>query len=1718
MIPPITELFSGEAGQRVGWALVHFLWQGAAVALLLAALLRALRQRSAQARWLAACAALGLMVLAPAMTAMVVTVTPDESSAPAIRAAAPALPAAAVATEQNTGGQVVGGTRVFLSETPAVTLEASPAPWHRQASVWIHRALPWLLAAWLAGVAALALWHVGGWLQVERAKRRGTRAAGGTGLDVFQRLVARLRVSRPVRLLESAQVSVPMVVGWLRPVVLMPARMATGLAPAQLEAILAHELAHIRRYDGLVRLIQAAAETLLFYHPAVWWVSRRITEESELCCDELAVAVCGDRQGYAAALARVAELSCGRPRMAAAATGGSLVNRIRRILRLPEADHGVRPGWLAGMLLLAVVVAGGAIVVGCMGGREGSHPAMGGDPELLRLVAKAIQDNNARISTWQGKATTKQEIMDAEGIVSVLAKDAAFLYDKPNDRMRWNWKITEHQVRENGAMTAPPNEPKTDAGMFAGKEYYLLSPTGHKMGTSVWVDELAVLYRDRDNGVHETRSFDPRRYNSYQGQDMAKMLMTRYVDSSRPPWPDESITRLGDRVLYRTRTNDDALWEYTFDLSKGGQVVNVVRAGRLQSDAYTYEYEKIDGVWLPRASHRESAPVMSDSKRKIVEDVRFTENTVNRTTPDSAFTLAALGVKEGCLVSDCRGPARSYHFTGKLPDAPPEADPLSLADLPGLPVRSYNTGTFIDFPMPPLVTPISVQDAAATASAVPPSPMPKAKAPAASPKSTPTPVGDGPVRAVAKETPSQKDLRRKIEDHVRTSEPWESAGGRAALRFQQHGFKVLIRQTPEGHEQLAALIEKWRGHPTMITVPCRFITLSVEDSQAMGQWMTRELKVPRHAEGSQLEAGYVLNEAKTKAFLDEIKKQKSVEVLTAPQLTLFGGQQSYISVGAKYTPLMRRVDKPDWPEEYVNLHTGTTLCVRATLTPDQRSIDLFTHLKSLLPAKETELPTERATCLMLMGDSATTVHIPEGESILTPVPLEQYRLLGFAKSPEEARDESPYQLSFKPDGSREHAKVLWLLVQPKLMTSAPAPAATATAAKTVPPETHAAPAETHAAPPETHAAPTETHAAPPAAAKDIRGRVLDHQGKPVSGATVRLAVQELAVSTNDTSTFDGTDDVPHAVTDAEGRFVLAAPTPAGGHLVVSAPTMHAWPAPLAPAGQENLIRLPQPGTLTVRYNVTGGPDTAEFILRLHTQETPEWKGWFNSMHIFHVRNGDEVVLRDVAPGRYSLVRQKGVSSPLGTSLSIPIELRDLALAAGESQTAEVVRKDGQRLQGRVTGLGPLALPGAYVRVIQATSARHLYQYELIPTFDMIGVGPDGVFQTEPLPPGHYTLVAEEFSTAAAIQLKEQYHFVGLTNVTVPTAGQEPISIAIKPDSEYNDPKSPQPPAERLRQVIELQIQLLVRSLDDRQGVRTQRTARKTLLAIGAAAVPALTEAARGDTSTARQAREILGLINSGAATETAPDEAFAAKLEQAIGLSTASHETAAAKLPDLFEKDRDDPTTFCIREGTIVARPPKECLLFGDFYYVPEKDIFYVHHKNFETGMVPFYGPFKGKPWDVLAALGVKRVPTGPWGLATEGVLTRIRTEKTPWKAGETPTVTADVRNQGKRDLRVMQTSQGPAELEIDGVWFQPTVRRLIEGSDFGPGKEYDDLLFTLDDASWAKDGKPGLKLAPGKHKVRVALIAQPAKAGEATVRTVSNMIEIEILPAADAH
>jgi ankyrin repeat protein/type II secretory pathway component GspD/PulD (secretin)/beta-lactamase regulating signal transducer with metallopeptidase domain len=350
----LENILSQEIVQKLGWTLLHFIWQATAAALLLGILLAVLRKSSANLRYIVACAALGLIVLLPIITMQLVPVSTQQPIANIEPPPAHVIAPVQLTTEEMPLARVKDYEEPAKSES---TDAASQISWKHRAVERLEPALPYLVAGWLLGVFGLSLWHLGGWAQLQRLRKKMVKQVDVSVHNKLRRLSEKLQVKRAVQLLESALVQVPTVVGWLRPVILLPASALTGLSTEQLEALLAHELAHIRRYDYLINMLQTVVETLGFYHPAVWWVSHRIRAERENCCDDLAVNISGDRIRYARALTSMEEIRAGRSDLAVAATGGNLFGRIRRLLG-KEASDTSRASWIPSaitILLIAII-------------------------------------------------------------------------------------------------------------------------------------------------------------------------------------------------------------------------------------------------------------------------------------------------------------------------------------------------------------------------------------------------------------------------------------------------------------------------------------------------------------------------------------------------------------------------------------------------------------------------------------------------------------------------------------------------------------------------------------------------------------------------------------------------------------------------------------------------------------------------------------------------------------------------------------------------------------------------------------------------------------------------------------------------------------------------------------------------------------------------------------------------------------------------------------------------------------------------------------------------------------------------------------------------------------------------------------------------------------------------------------------------------------------
>ena len=380
----------------IGWALVHFVWQGAVVAVALAIGLRLLRGATAGVRYGIACSALLLMASLPLITVWRMPAT--ASGGNGSLGMAPTRPGQTSATKPLIEPPATdsGVDRVVLATKGG----DSNQPWHYGLATRVEVYLPWMVLAWLLGVLVISLRLFGGWVQVRRVQRVQVRPLEETWQSRLVALGRRMGINRPVRLLESCLATVPITVGWLRPVVLLPTSALLGLTPSQLEAICAHELAHIRRHDYLVNLFQTAIETVLFYHPAVWWVSHRIRLEREYCCDDLAVRVCGDRIVYARALTALDQLRSAPASFVLAATGGSLLTRIRRLVARPSPRaNGV--AWCLTSTIALTIVGGRAL---------GIHVAASGQekPTPQAPPATGAGDESQPAEQPSGKVTLQE--------------------------------------------------------------------------------------------------------------------------------------------------------------------------------------------------------------------------------------------------------------------------------------------------------------------------------------------------------------------------------------------------------------------------------------------------------------------------------------------------------------------------------------------------------------------------------------------------------------------------------------------------------------------------------------------------------------------------------------------------------------------------------------------------------------------------------------------------------------------------------------------------------------------------------------------------------------------------------------------------------------------------------------------------------------------------------------------------------------------------------------------------------------------------------------------------------------------------------------------------------------------------------------------------------------------------------------------------------------
>lgn len=320
----------------LGWTLVHFLWQGAAVGALYALLRRRLRNKSPVTRYNLAVVTLIAMAVLPIVTFIHLSAASSSGSATLTLSNFTVLTAAELRPH----------THIFAS-------------WLDTAQTWLKPVLSWAVLLWFLGVLAMSVRVGYGWRHTRFLRRTADFAPLPQWNAIVKDLSCRIGIHNAVRLAVSLHVQVPSVIGWLKPLILLPPSMLSGLTPLQIELILAHELAHVRRCDYLWNLLQITLETLLFYHPVVRWVSNQARVEREQCCDDMVVALHGNPLAYARALTELESLRHPQDTLLLGANGGQVLDRIHRLLGRSAAS--VPAAWSPLLLAACLVLAGGLI-------------------------------------------------------------------------------------------------------------------------------------------------------------------------------------------------------------------------------------------------------------------------------------------------------------------------------------------------------------------------------------------------------------------------------------------------------------------------------------------------------------------------------------------------------------------------------------------------------------------------------------------------------------------------------------------------------------------------------------------------------------------------------------------------------------------------------------------------------------------------------------------------------------------------------------------------------------------------------------------------------------------------------------------------------------------------------------------------------------------------------------------------------------------------------------------------------------------------------------------------------------------------------------------------------------------------------------------------------------------------------------------------------------
>ncbi len=455
----ITQFFSDTVLYSLGWTVIHSLWQGTLLAVLLSILMMALEKRSARFRYEVACGAMFTMLMM-ALATFIIYLDQDSNMVE--------ITATLMSDCANPSVVITNEEHNFLQSN------------FQNIITFFDQQLPLIVNVWLIGFLFFVVRMTGGFIQLRQLRHQGNFPADAQLQNKLNQLIRRSPLQRSVKVMESALVKVPILLGHLKPLILIPIGTINLLTEEEVEAVLAHELAHIIRRDFSMNIFFTFVEILFYYHPGVWLIAATIRSERENCCDDLALYLCKKPLAYARALYKLEEAhqAARLPGLALSFSSKKkqLLHRVRRILNQPQNKSNIMEKLMTTTFLLltiAILSVGATTPLDNIEAHraistsletlsnpvvlvEANHlPALNIRPQIIILdtIPAKKQDRQRIIKTENGRAI---EITMEDGQILNLKIDGKEI---PAEEYDQHDKLVQELIVEFENIPTPPTPP-----------------------------------------------------------------------------------------------------------------------------------------------------------------------------------------------------------------------------------------------------------------------------------------------------------------------------------------------------------------------------------------------------------------------------------------------------------------------------------------------------------------------------------------------------------------------------------------------------------------------------------------------------------------------------------------------------------------------------------------------------------------------------------------------------------------------------------------------------------------------------------------------------------------------------------------------------------------------------------------------------------------------------------------------------------------------------------------------------------------------------------------------------------------------------------------------------------------------------------------------------------------------------------------------------------